>query len=349
MLASSRRLRLYVSILCLFTVIISLNHYFRNRLPSIVHKTSFQRGGAWDSEHTHIIPKVSEESTTPLHTSLATYDLKFKENQEQIFNRHYTVPTIFDPTPRTSRVPSTPNYKSPTTSSPRQETSTSTYLALAASEPAPTETPIDYYEGTHQKLAVTTTGVISYPVDYQATLTDDDECEALYSHRYLEHIATHHSPYCDNGSQSSLECFHSQKNHGLCLAKGVLIDQTRFKHHTAMHCKLRDFEAEAIANPAAAESLQEIPSLSQMPGGFLNTGVSLQLEPWDLSTNDSLMIGNQTCEAGKSDKKWTLLVQRENGNNVWHNLQELWSAMLSLDALQIAIDQRFEPPILPQI
>jgi hypothetical protein len=138
----------------------------------------------------------------------------------------------------------------------------------------------------------------------------------------------------------------------MCLAKGLLIDQTCTEpnHHTGMHWQLRDFTAEAKADPAAAKALHGVLNVDDMPSGFFDTGVPWQLKFWDLNTttDETMALGDQKCGPGKTDGKWSLLVKRENHKNIWHKLMELWQAMVSLDVLQMAIDPSTQKPYLQQ-
>ncbi|TVY39364.1 EGF domain-specific O-linked N-acetylglucosamine transferase [Lachnellula occidentalis] len=202
------------------------------------------------------------------------------------------------------------------------------------------------FGGTPQLKTTESTLAVAYPIDYLPSPKDEEECERLYSPRYLDFPATHHIPYCEDGSQSSLECFRTHRNESMCLVKRLLIDQTRTEpnHHTAMQCHLRNFTVEAEADAAAAEALHGVLSVDSMPVGFFDTGVPAQLRSWDLDASDESMA--EKCGLGNTDGKWTLLVKRENHHNVFHKMLELWQAMVSLDVLQIAVDPSTQEPYL---
>ncbi|TVY92899.1 EGF domain-specific O-linked N-acetylglucosamine transferase [Lachnellula willkommii] len=190
-------------------------------------------------------------------------------------------------------------------------------------------TPIELQQQSAKTPESTPTA--AYPIDYLPSPKDEEECERLYSHRYLDFLATHHIPYCEHGSQSSLECFRTHRNESP-------------NHHTAMQCRLRNFTVEAKADAAVAKALHGVLDFDRMPAGFFATGVPAQLNSWDLDTTDEDMADK--CSPGRTDGKWTLLVKRENHNNVFHKLLELWQAMVSLDVLQIAIDPSTREPYL---
>ncbi|RDW87369.1 hypothetical protein BP5796_03063 [Coleophoma crateriformis] len=199
------------------------------------------------------------------------------------------------------------------------------------------------------EIASTSITATSFPSDYLPSQSDDSECEALYSSRYLEYIASHHVPYCESGSRSKLECFRTHRNESLCIAMGVSIDPqaTEPESKIGMQCKLRNFTVEAKSSSKAAAQLHGVLNVEDMPSGFFETGVKEQLKLWEISKRNVKTAKHiEDCTAAKNDGTWTLLVKRENHGNLFHKLMELWQAMITLDALQMAIDPSTQKPYL---
>jgi hypothetical protein len=128
--------------------------------------------------------------------------------------------------------------------------------------------------------AASTATIGSYHSDYLYHPKDDDRCEALYSSRYLDYLATHHLPYCESGSRSSFECFRDVYNASFCVGKGVILDHTRAmpKKDTAMDCKFRNFTIEAMESPGKAAELSGVEMVADMKSYFFSTGVMEQLK-----------------------------------------------------------------------
>ncbi|KAF4632154.1 hypothetical protein G7Y89_g5983 [Cudoniella acicularis] len=107
----------------------------------------------------------------------------------------------------------------------------------------------------------------------------------------------------------------------MCVATGVLIDPAREqpKNKTVMNWQLRNFTAEITK-----DSTKDV-----------NT-----------DTENIRSLSGELCEPCTSDAKWTLLVKREQNDNIWHDLMELWQSMVTLDVLQMAIDPKTTKPYL---
>ncbi|KAH6676455.1 hypothetical protein B0J14DRAFT_585578 [Halenospora varia] len=218
------------------------------------------------------------------------------------------------------------------------------------SRPWSNENPTHNKEFAEHSIATAQSTVIAYPNDYVSKSDNGEECNALYGEQYLTHLASHHTPYCEDGSQSGFECFRTHKNETTCIATSVLMDPFRQEpqRKIAMHCQLRDFTAERAADPAKAELLSGVQNVEDMPSGFFATGVKEQLKYWDIQPHDLNMqsTSGSLCEAKTSDGNWTLLVRRENNENFWHRLMEFWQSMVTLDVLQMAINPSTGNPYL---
>lgn len=197
------------------------------------------------------------------------------------------------------------------------------------------------------QLVALTTPAIAYPTDYLPVYREDDECPKLFGRKYLEHMASHHVEYCEPESLSRFECFRTHRKEPFCVGRGVLLDMSRREglHHTAMHCKMRNFTEEKVHTPA----LQDVMNLPDTGRGFYDTSVNCQLENWDINTKpENVVSGGDICDAEHNDGKWTLLVKRENHPNIWHRMLELWQSMIVLDVLKMAINPATKAPYLKE-
>ncbi|RDW67655.1 hypothetical protein BP6252_09051 [Coleophoma cylindrospora] len=214
-------------------------------------------------------------------------------------------------------------------------------VIIGASSNLP-HTSSDFYPFSNP-LSRTTSRHPSYPLEYTPSSLDSAECQASFSPKYLEHTASHHVPYCERQSRSSMECFRTHNDGHFCLATGVLLapkhagaDQT-----AAMHCRLRNFTRERLESPRKELELRNVVDVNSMRSGFFETGVMEQLKHWNISAGDeNMMVSRErrSCDFRSSDKKWTLLVKREGRSNLWHMLMEIWQATITLDVLQMAIN-----------
>jgi EGF domain-specific O-GlcNAc transferase len=67
------------------------------------------------------------------------------------------------------------------------------------------------------------------------------------------------------------------------------------------------------------------------------------MRTWDFEPRH---LGAELCFGQNNTRKWTLLVKREGGGNIWHNMMELWQVIVSLDILQISIEPSTQEPYL---
>ncbi|EHK98779.1 putative Uncharacterized glycosyltransferase AER61 [Glarea lozoyensis 74030] len=112
---------------------------------------------------------------------------------------------------------------------------------------------------------------------------------------------------------------------------------------------MRNFTAEREkATPEMAEAMRNLNPVEGMPIGFFDTGVAAQMQSWNYTANDEVvdMGEGKTCDTTTSDGKVYLLVKRENHDNVWHKMLEVWQAQLSIDAYVMAVNQKTNKPYL---
>ena len=189
---------------------------------------------------------------------------------------------------------------------------------------------------------------------WYAYLSEDQRrCEQFYGAPYLTHIATHQMPYCEPASLGHLQCFTAQRlpkpwtsdweQDPLCLAQGVLFNPSG-EVPFSLQCTPRNFTREAALFSAveADEELKNALPLDNMGVYWFDTGIGTQLRDWAFEDKKN----NKGCTKDNNNGGWVLLARREGNTNIWHKLMEIWQAMLTVDALQIARDPTTGKPWL---
>lgn len=134
-----------------------------------------------------------------------------------------------------------------------------------------------------------------------------------------------------------MECFKADDESDFCFAEGVRFNRTN-EHRLEMNCALRNFTSERLKNPA----YEKTKDITEFREEFFDTGAGPELRSWDIRPKDD----DVTCTALSNDGKYYLYVRREGNKNLWHKLMELWQAMISVDALQVAINPKTNSPFL---
>ncbi|KAK3353147.1 hypothetical protein B0T25DRAFT_203085 [Lasiosphaeria hispida] len=212
-------------------------------------------------------------------------------------------------------------------------------------------------------ISSSTAAVHGLPSEYRAVSPDQQQCDELWGHGYLRQLATHQQAYCKAGSESRLQCFKAERLpkpwpgsdwgvDSICLAQGVRykpLDQEQEgaegseeqKKAFRMQCRPRNFTAESLASEQAAASLHGFQAIDSFNTYWFETGVGPQISEFDFTASP-----DPSCTASSNTSSWTLLVRREYTGNIWHKLMELWQAMLTLDALRLAINPSTNAPWL---
>ena len=182
-----------------------------------------------------------------------------------------------------------------------------------------------------------------HPEDYLVQVKEDPHCEAMYGPDYIQHIVDNHIPYCESGSKSDMECFVTHLNDPLCVVRGVAYTANPGEGNKkwAMDCKIRNLTTEIQQDTTGqkARDLEKFQDVEDFHEYFYWTGVRMQLEQWNIghgSSAPNTQVNGMKCDAKNNDGKITLLVKRETNHNVWHKLMELWQAMVTLDAMEMA-------------
>ena len=193
-------------------------------------------------------------------------------------------------------------------------------------------------------------GILHPPQDYQVLSHDEEICEHMYGSTYLSYAATHQASHCESGSIAGLQCFsarrqpfpHSWPVDIFCIAQGALVTRSATEDretNLSLHCLLQEPATERHGTLAKADPLIDVDSIRSVKEYFFGTGATCQLQDWDISPSPA---AGTACsgESGHSNGRWIMLVRREGNHNIFHNLVEIWQAMLTFDAVRMAVNPK---------
>lgn len=185
-----------------------------------------------------------------------------------------------------------------------------------------------------------------FPKDYDLS-EDQAMCHTMFGPGYIKHIETHQHPYCEPSSSSFLQCFSAprlpppwmsmwshERGDPICIARGVFYDPTSELHFKA-HCNARDFAGEfermSPEDKIKNEALRHVPDLSQLDEYWGQSGVGGEFNVnWQF--NESV----PRCSHENNNGEWLYVIRREGTPNVWHRVMDVWQALITLDAMQVA-------------
>ena len=165
--------------------------------------------------------------------------------------------------------------------------------------------------------------------EYKAVSQNDEACENLYGHPYLENLVATSTDYCSPESPSSLTCFHTSVSQdgrvdNFCLATAATSTGGRF----VLDCDLKE--------PNGNEKGRRIPSVQELSRYWYDTGPGNLVEKFvDIRTNASVGKHNTPRQ---QPNKFRVLLKREGYGNPWHSLMEIMSLTMTFDVLRLAIN-----------
>jgi EGF domain-specific O-GlcNAc transferase len=194
---------------------------------------------------------------------------------------------------------------------------------------------------------------LEFPTDYDLS-ADQQMCERMYGRGYFTHIDNHQHPYCESSSSSFVQCFsaprlpypwHSEWSHEagdpLCIVRGVTFDASNDGKHFKAHCNARDFLLESQTMSTTGQTnpidpstdLAGVPNLADLAVYWGGSGPGGEFQAhWDFQT------AVPGCSKDSNNGEWLFVIKREDTPNIWHKLMNIWQAMITLDAVQIARD-----------
>ncbi|KAK6540826.1 hypothetical protein TWF694_008214 [Orbilia ellipsospora] len=181
-----------------------------------------------------------------------------------------------------------------------------------------------------------------YHLDPHETSEDKKWCETRYGPTYLETIAKNARPYCTPESTSQFDCMHSvmlgeNRLDSTCLAHNIAFDENKFN----IDCQLRDWATEP--------DLKGIPRYNTLPDYWYTTGPRNIITQFvNFGPSGAPAIERNACNDPSTprDDGYKVLIKREGGINYWHSLMEIFSFYFTIDALQMAINQKTGKPYM---
>ncbi|KAL9107111.1 MAG: hypothetical protein Q9227_007977 [Pyrenula ochraceoflavens] len=191
------------------------------------------------------------------------------------------------------------------------------------------------------------------PQLYQSLDEDELTCKEIYGSSYLTYAASHHVSICESSSGSHVRCFQARRPplpfswpfDQFCVAQGVSIVQDQITSSTkfGLQCRIRQENSNSPTEYAKTNSSKSLSNVLEPKSYFFSTGVESQLRDW----NTTIATPTTRCSRdGHHQLPWMILIRREGNNNIFHNFMEIWQAMLTVDALQAAIDPETGEPFL---
>jgi EGF domain-specific O-GlcNAc transferase len=175
-------------------------------------------------------------------------------------------------------------------------------------------------------------------------------CEDLFGQRYLTHMAETQHSYTAPHLRASFDCFQAERpkppwRPGLwlgdwtadhfCLAKGA-------------YYKGQGGKSFSLPCHTLSQASDDFPLLDDMPTYWGDTGIGPQAKEFEFGVSTLGDRAKATCPdihgSGGAGGSWIMLVRREEENNIWHQAMTIWQAMLTLDALRIAVHPKTGVP-----
>lgn len=168
---------------------------------------------------------------------------------------------------------------------------------------------------------------LSLPEDYLKVPSEPPFCANRFGIQYLENLRDAATEYCTPESASGITCFHSQtvksRVDSLCIGRNAVFDPEDKVFH--LGCELSDTVQSNTRVPAPEWGSFESYMYETGPGVVLDS--SLRLDGKDFHDNSAI---------SSADAKYTVLIKREGEGNLWHCLVEIFSAVMTMDVLQMS-------------
>jgi protein O-GlcNAc transferase len=162
---------------------------------------------------------------------------------------------------------------------------------------------------------------LELPLDYVETAEESSFCAERFSTPYLENLRRSATGYCTHDSPSNLTCFHSRtagsRLDSFCFLPRAAFDTDRKQYNIS--CQPRSLTADDYSRGA--------PELEVLPSYWYETGPRVIF--------DQFIHLDDRFEPPLPTKNYTILMKREDAQNLWHSLMEIFSLSMTLDVLQM--------------
>lgn len=162
-------------------------------------------------------------------------------------------------------------------------------------------------------------------------------CKERYGSAYLQSLSNTSAEYCTSASHSSLRCFHSRtakdgRVDSFCITGETRYDDLRTYKPFLLDCEKRVLSAE--------EKSRGIIDLDRFQHYWYNTGPKAILHSQvDIKDGSDIEAEDDDGPGVTNQRHFTILVQREEVvTNLWHNMLQIQSLMITLWTLSITND-----------
>jgi EGF domain-specific O-GlcNAc transferase len=164
---------------------------------------------------------------------------------------------------------------------------------------------------------------------------DTPACAERHGRKYLEGLRNTLTGYCTPDSATNLTCFHSHtasdaRIDSLCIGRSAAFDPTDRKFH--LGCHLRGLTEN--------ETSRGIPQFNALRSYWYDTGPQVVF--------DRVVKMDADVHVANSTPNYTILIKREGAFNIWHCLMEIWSMIMTIDVLRIAVDPDTNAPFFTE-
>lgn len=172
---------------------------------------------------------------------------------------------------------------------------------------------------------------IDVPPDYDVQPYHSSFCAERYGRTYHETLRDTAIEYSMSGFSTNLTCFHTTKWPGsgrdtMCLGQSATYDASEKKFRLGSNIRQLDTK----------EKAEGYPEFNEFRSYWYNTGPRVIF--------DEYVSRTRHLRQNPTTHNYTILIKREGALNPWHCLMEIWSAMMTMDVLRMAVNPATNAP-----
>jgi EGF domain-specific O-GlcNAc transferase len=166
---------------------------------------------------------------------------------------------------------------------------------------------------------------------YKPESTESPFCQERFSLQYFQSLMQESGSYCQDGSASSLHCFHVRtmkdtRLDSMCIGQNAFLDKKSGK--LQLDCPLKK-----------PEDLEGVPPLGKLREYWFETGPKPMFKKFISTGSVDSDRKKELLNIPEAPKNYTVLVRREDAYpNFWHSLMMIISYAWTMDVLQLSID-----------